>query len=728
MKSTTLLTCSLLIWAAASCTQKPTRYVNPLLGTETLWDSTELGFKPTRRTWGAETFPGSSLPNAMVQVSPVTTFRSGAGYQYEDSTILGFSHTNKGHWNLNHLPVLPISGEACVDDYGSRYSHETEEAHPAYYKVRLERYRVTAELTSTLRAAFHKYTFDDNADISMLINLPRSNEKVKNWGLHQNGSKSVSGYQETGKNTVYFWIETNQSIIAIDSLTDTSGNLIADSSDAAGASPVSDKYLTPIPRLRFEGTSNILEARIGISFVSEDGAKKNLESEIGSRSFNDIVAEGESVWDTLLGKISLKGGTDKEKKTFYSTFYKSMLWPALRSDVDGRHRDADGNIVKTDYSYYTIPSFWDDYRNKLVLLELIRPDVTADVIKSCMEIAERTGFLPTFFHGDHASTFITGAYLRGIHDFDIRSAYKMMLTNASKDSKARPYVNEYLEKGYVSEYDLHNVQIHTPAKASVTKTLEYSYDDYSISLLAKELGDTANYRTFSERSKNYKNVFDKTTGFMRGRTENGEWISEFDPCFPYYHFMYREATAWMSSFFAPHDTQGLIDLYGGTDRLEMKLDSLFTIPWKGYEAHNLSVFIGQYCHGNQPDHGYPFLYSLLGKPDKTQELVDTILSNFYSMGAHHLAYAGMDDAGEMSSWYVLSSLGIYTYSPAAPEYLVTVPLFRKSILDIGGQRTIIRRHGNSRSLDYFSSNGKRSDGHYISHKDLVDGGLDVYTK
>lgn len=721
-------TCALLLWLATSCGQRLTHNVNPLLGTETLWDSTELGFKPTRRTWGAETFPGASLPNAMVQVSPVTTFRSGAGYQYEDSVILGFSHTNKGHWNLNHLPVLPINGDVCVDDYGSEYSHETEEARPAYYKIRLPRYGVTAELTSTLRAAYHRYTFDDNHGVSLLVNLPRSNEKVKSWRLRQHDGKSVSGCQETGKNTVYFWMETNQDIIALDSLTKASGKLIADSPDAAGSSPVSKRYLDPIPYMKFSGESNVLEVRIGLSFVSEEGARKNLDAEIGGKSFKQIVKDGDRIWNELLGKIKVEGCTDKELKTFYSTFYKSMLWPALRSDVDGRHLDADGKVVKTDYAYYTIPSFWDDYRNKLVLLEMIRPDVTRDVIKSCMEIAGRTGYLPTFFHGDHASVFIAGSYLRGLRGFDIDEAYRMMVKNASRDSKARPFINEYLDKGYVSELDLHNVNIHTDAKASVTKTLEYAYDDYAVSLLAKELGDSATFRIFKERSKNYKNVFDKGTGFMRGRTESGDWISEFTPCFPYYHFMYREATAWMSSFFAPHDTQGLVDLYGGKENLEARLDSLFTIPWEGHEAHNLSVFIGQYCHGNQPDHGYPFIYSLIGKPEKTQALIDRILTDFYSMGEHHLAYAGMDDAGEMSSWYVLSALGIYTYSPADPEYVVTVPLFRKSVLDLNGRKVKITRHGNGRVPDHFTANGKDAEGPFVRHRDLLQGNLDIYTK
>ena len=388
--------------------------VNPFLGTETLWDSVELGFHPTRRTWGAETFPGSALPNAMVQASPVTMFRSGAGYQYEDSLIFGFSHTNKGHWNLNHIPVLPVRGEVSVDDYGSSFSHDRESARPAYYSVYLERYGAIVELTSTLRCAHHRYSWDESGERSVLFNLPRSNEHVNDYSINQESETSFSGHQHTGRQTVYFYAVANDEVVSIEEVSDDKGGDIADSPDAAGADPSQRrKYLRPIPVVRFEDSSEPLELKIGFSFVSVEGAKMNLEAEMLDKSFAQVRQDGNQVWNDLLGKIEVEGGSETQKNLFYSTLYRSMLWPCLRSDVDCTFIDPSGQVKKENFHYYTEPSFWDDYRNKLVLLGMLSPNVANDVINSCLVMGEHNdGFMPTFFHGDHASVFVTGSYLR----------------------------------------------------------------------------------------------------------------------------------------------------------------------------------------------------------------------------------------------------------------------------------------------------------------------------
>ena len=697
--------------------------VNTFLGTETLWDSVELGYHPTRRTWGAETFPGSALPNAMVQVSPVTTFRSGAGYQYEDTHIYGFSHTNKGHWNLNHIPVLPVRGEISVDDYGSTFSHDRESARPAYYNVYLDRFGVDVELTSTLRCAYHKYTWDKAGERSVLVNLPRSNERVDNYSITQESETVFSGFQKTGRQTVYFYAVASDKVVAIEEVTADKGGDIPDSHDAAGADPSRVRqYLKPIPVVRFEDSSKPLELKIGFSFVSVEGAKKNLEAEMIDKSFAQVKADGNKVWNELLGKIKVDGGTETQKNLFYSTLYRSMLWPCLRSDVDCTFRDPRGQERKEDFHYYTEPSFWDDYRNKLVLLGMLAPEVANDVISSCLVMGERRGFMPTFFHGDHASVFVTGSYLRGLRDYDVQKAYNMMLKNATVEGPARPYLQEYIDNGYVSEVELKGkIEIHTDAKASVTKTQEYSYDDYAVALLAKELGDTENYDMLMSRVHNYRNVFDKSILFARGKLADGRWVDNYDPCFPYFHYQFREATGWMSTFFAPHDTEGLIELFGEPEVFERQLDLLYTIPWEGHEAHNLSGFVGQYCHGNQPDHTSPFLYYFIGKPEKSQALIDYLLDNFYSMGRNDLAYSGMDDAGEMSSWFVLSAIGLYTYSPADPEYLVTVPLFDKVTFELGTKPFTIVREGASRKMKAVECNGKPIDGLFVDHSDLASG-------
>ncbi len=702
--------------------QRLTSLVNPFLGTETMTDSSELGFKPTWRTWGAEVFPGSSLPNAMAQLSPVTKFRSGSGYQYENSQIYGFSHTSKGHWNLNHIPIMPVDASATIGDYGSDFSHDEEEAHPAYYAVYLKRYNVDVRLTSTLRTGIHSYRYRNMPDEELvLLNLPRANEAVRGWRLDRVSDHSLCGYQNTGYN-VYFYITSNHRLSAVDSLTTYTGGLIEDDRDAAGAGSHSRKYRSPIPMLHFvpEGDTP-LELRVGISFTSIEGARKNLEEETSGKSFDRIRKEGDGQWEALLSKILVEGGSERQRSTFYSTLYRAFLWPALRSDADGSFLAPDGNVKTNGHRYYTDPSYWDDYRNKLILLGMISPDIAADVITSTTERGKARGFMPTFFHGDHACVFVTGSYLRGIRNFDVDVAYSLMLRNATVQGPSRPYLDEYLQNGWISELELHNPHTATEAKASVTKTQEYSYDDYAVMLLASALGDKENAGLLKKRIYNYRNLFNPDRGLFMGKLEDGSWVRNFDPCYPYFTYMYREATGWMSSFFAPHDTEGLIELYGGAERFESKLDSLFSIPWKGYEAHNLSGFIGQYCHGNQPDHTYPFLYSFIGKPEKSQAIIDLILDKYYSLGKHHLAYAGMDDAGEMSSWYVLSSIGLYTYSPADPEYLVTVPVFDRVAFTLGGNTFTIRKRGEGRRLAGFEYDGKPVKGLFISHDELLRG-------
>ncbi|HEX3006302.1 MAG TPA: GH92 family glycosyl hydrolase [Bacteroidales bacterium] len=692
---------AIALFAAVSlhAQKKSVDYVNPFLGTATLWDSVDIGYKPTHRTWGAEAFPGASLPNAMVQLTPLTMFRSGSGYQYEDTTILGFIHTSKGHWNLGHIPILPATGSFTVDNYGSRYNHKNESAHPGYYQVYLERYGIDAELTSTLRCAYHKYTFRKEQEKELIFNLSRSNESVRNWQIHQEGDNVMTGFQQTGEK-MYFYAVANHKIVNIDSLR---------------------KEKRVLTVVHFAKEAKPLELQIGFSFVSLKNAKENLEKEMLGKPFAQVRKEAADTWEALLSKIRVTGGTERQKGIFYSTLYRSFLWPALRSDINGDFTDMQGNIVNKGFRYYTEPSLWDDYRNKLVLLGMLSPDVTNDVIKSLIDKGEKTGFMPTFFHGDHAASFIAGSYLRGLKDFDVKSAYNLLLRNATIEGGTRPYISEYIEKGYIPEKDIANPVIETKATAGVTKTLEYAYDDYAVALLAKELGDSENFNMLMKRTKNYKNLFDPSTGLMCGRLENGEWVKNFDPEFPYYEYMYREANAWQSSFFAPHDPTGLVKLYKNNAEFEHKLDDLFSIPWKGIEAYNFSGFIGQYCHGNQPDHGFPYMYYFVDKQEKSQVMLDSIMNHFYDMGKEKLSYAGMDDAGEMSSWYVFNAMGIYPFSPAEPKYIVTVPLFDKVQISASPIRFTIQKRGTGKKIASITYENKKIEGYFISHEQLKSG-------
>lgn len=680
-----------------------TDFVNPFIGTTTLWDSADLGYKPTRRAWGGETFPGASLPNSMVQVTPVTMWRSGSGYQYEDTVIYAFAHTSKGHWNLCYAPFIAVSGNIAPKTYYSRFTHANESARPGYYQVYLEKYGINAEVTSTLRCAYHKYTYRNGQHKKLLADLSRSNEKVHNWKIEQKGDNSFAGYQETGA-SFFFYAVANHRIKNIESLKD------------------GDAEVTIVNYAESKNVSDPLEIKIGFSYVSVENARMNLESEMMSKSFEEVKADAENAWEALLSKIKVSGGTADQKETFYSTLYRSFLWPVLLSDANGAFRNAKGEVANKGFRYYSDPSFWDDYRNKLVLLGMIAPDITTDVIRSITDRGEIKGYMPTFFHGDHASVFVAGSYLRGIRGFDVQKAYRLLLNNAFVDGKGgRPHLQEYMERGWISEMDVPNPKLETVAKAAVTKTQEYSYDDYATALLAKALNDDANYKRLIKRADSYKHLFDPSTQLMRGRLANGNWITPFNPEQPYFEYMYREANGWQSAFFAPHDPEGFIELYPDKSAFEKKLDSLFTIPWKGYEAHNLTTFIGQYCHGNQPGHSSPYLYYFIGKQEKAQRILNLILDKYYRMGPERLAYAGMDDAGEMSSWYVLNAIGLYTYSPADPEYLITVPLFDKVAFDLNGKTFNILKKGNGEHIRKITYGGQKIEEYTIQHKQLQQG-------
>jgi predicted alpha-1,2-mannosidase len=684
-----------------------TKYVNPFIGTAPLTDSKIIGYNPPKgwRVWAGLTYPGSTLPNAMVQLTPVTAYHTGSGYQYEDTIIYGFAHTCKGHWNLCNIPILPVSdADNLTDKFGSRFSHKTESASPAYYHVFLNDYKVDVKLTSTLRCGYHQYNYKSNQNRQILFDLSKANNKVSSWNIRLVSDEAFEGYQEIGDDKIYFYGKLSRKI---EKLEKKRGN----TNEGFALVYVSN------------GGKKLVELKIGLSFVSVKNAKQNLDQEIANKSFEQVQKEGNQIWENLLSKIQIKGGTQKQRELFYSSLYRSFQWPALRSDVNGEYRDVRGKVVKANFNYYTLPSLWDTYRNKLVLLSILSPKVTIDVIKTLQDIGDKTGFIPTFFHGDHAAAFIAGAYQRGLRNFDVKDVYRLLLRNANVEGGTRPYISEYIKKGYISSPQVDSPNVETKGKAGVAKTLEYAFDDYAVARLAMALKDTTNYRILMVRSKNYKNVFDPSTRFMRGRLSNGDWVKNFNPRYPYYEYMYREANAWQVSFFAPQDIPGLVRLYGGKKSFEAKLDSFFTLPWNPeYIARNISCFVGQYCQGNQPDHEAPFLYYFVGKPDKSQKILDTIIENFYGIGEKGLALPGMDDAGEMSAWYVFTSSGLYPYSSADAKYIVTVPIFDEVTWKINNKKVIIKKMGKGRNMKEIIVNGEKNKGYFVPHKLFRRGG------
>jgi len=716
-----------------------TSYVNPFIGTTVLTDSADLGYVPPWRTWNGLLGPAATVPFAMVQVVPVTTYGSGSGYEYEINTIKAIAQTSGTQWGRLNIPIMPLEGDNfTADDFASSYSHSNEEAHPGYYRVLLERYNIKAELTATKRCAYHKYTYLGGQDKKLAFDLVHSGGGSSSWELNKAGNNIVTGKQ----GNLYFYAVMNEKIKSIDIYKRNPNQPdIPRSGQGAGG----QRKLTgniDIPIISFENSDKPLEVKIGISSISFEGAKLNYDKEIADKSFNQVYKDADDSWEKLLNKIKVTGGTEKQKVMFYSCLYRQFWFPSITSDVNGEIAVWDGrrrvpgetstpapttNVMNPGFETYSSPAFWDTFRTKLVLLDMLLPDVSNNIIKSLILSGERSGFLPTSFHGDFGSSYITGSYLRGIKDYDVKKAYQLMLNNANTPTGqgvrgARPHNAQYLELGYVPEENIQNPVTETVSTAGTTKTLEFAYSDYSIALIAKELGDTATYNSMMKRSKNYKNVFDTQTEFMRGRLADGTWVTPFNPLYPYYEFMYREANAWQSTFFVPHDTEGLISLFKSPADFEQKVDSLFSIPWGGYAIDNVSCFMGQFCMGNQPDFNYPYLYYFINKPEKSQAILNKLLADYFGMGPEELALPGMDDQGSMTGWYVLNAIGIYPYSPADPKYIVSVPIFDKIEMELDDKTTFtIQKKNSGRKITDISYDGKKLNGYFINYDEMKKG-------
>ena len=694
-----------------------TKYVNPLFGTTTLWDKEDLGYemsenpiyrtvlteegrrpaKGKTRAWGGETYPGASMPHGMVQASPVTCWGSGTGYQYEDPYIYGFFHTSHGHWGQGHFPTLPVSGNFNPDNYASTYSHKKEVAQAGYYSVYLDRYKVNAELTVNFRSAHHRHTFKKGKDKHIMMNLSRTNSVRPGnarWTFEQVDDNSFKGSQ----NGMYFYAVASEKI--------------------TGTRTVNGAR-EQFTLIDFADGSKVVELQIGFSYTSTEKAQLNLEREIMGKTFDEVRQMADQTWEETLSKIKVTGGTELQKSLFYSGLYRVMQNPNLRSDAD----------VDASETVYSSNNYWDTYANKLVILQMLEPELVANVIRSDIQRAERSGFLHSGFHGDFSTSFIAGSYLRGIRGFDVQKAYQYCLNNATRswvDGRrgGRKYGEEYRAQGWIAENQVAHPTVKTEedeAKASVQKTVEYAYSDYSVALLANELGDKENYNLLMQRSKNYRNLFDKSTGFLRARWADGSWVTPYDPGIPYYVYMYRESNGWMSTFFAPQDPEGLVSLFPSKQAVEDKLDQLFSTPFAGYEADNMTGWYGQYCVGNQPSQGISYYYYFVGKPEKAQQKIDTIMERYYAMGKEGLAYAGMDDEGSLSAWYVMNAMGLYSFSPAEPQYIVTVPVFDKVEFTMGNTTFTVTKKGNGRKLAGITYDGRELNGYFIRHDELQKG-------
>ncbi|HEX7652593.1 MAG TPA: glycoside hydrolase family 92 protein, partial [Verrucomicrobiae bacterium] len=431
------------------------------------------------------------------------------------------------------------------------------------------------------------------------------------------------------------------------------------------------------------------------------------------------------------GRIEIKGGTEKQRALFYSTLYNSLLTPRLqaRKDTPRWGRNHDGQPL--DYDRYSPIAFWDTGRNQIVLLTLLEPEVKTNILRTHLEMAREEGWMHTSFYGDHAVFMYLGDWERGV-PFDYASVYEYLRKNAMDPAGPRGDLAEYLKNGWVhDDFQEHPSPPNADGHAGVDKTLEYSWDDYALAQFAKKLGREADYQMFLARAHNYTNVFDPTTGFMRGRQADGSWISPFDPAEPYYNYMMKEASGWQNFWLVPHDVQGLVNLVGGREAFLKKLDTFFNTPYapKGI-ARDVTGMIGLYCQGNQPDQQVPYYYNYAGQPWKSQEVVRKVLSLMYGSDKYGLALPGMDDQGSTSSWYVFSALGFYTVDPASPNYIIGSPLFDEATVHLGnGKDLVIQAKNNSAKNLYIQSatlNGQPWNKPWFSHADIANGGKFVF--
>ncbi len=701
----------LLLTVNTFCQQNSnfTDFVNPFLGTG----------------GHGHTFPGASVPFGMVQLSPDTRMEGWdacSAYYGTDTIIYGFSHTHlsgTGCSDYGDILVMPVTGNVSLANYGyrSRFHQDGggEQAKAGYYKVYLDKYRITAELTTTKRAGFHRYTFPASRNAGIVIDL-KHRDKVLESSLRLVSDTEVEGMRISRawaqRQIVYF--------VARFSKPFTSCRINNHDENILIGKEI--KYDSIISCFSFSTNENEkILVKVGLSAVSCDGARKNLDAEIPGWDFDKTVNYASLAWDNELGRISVDGGTPEQKITFYTALYHAFLAPNLYMDVDGNYRGRDLKVHHADgFNYYTVFSLWDTYRAAHPLYTLTEPKRDNDFIKTFLRQYEEGGMLPVWelsgnetecMIGYHSVPVIVDAYLKGIRNFDAGEALEAMKHSAEQDRFGLKY---YRSQGFIPG---------DKESESVSRTLEYCYDDWCIAQMAKSLGKEDDYKTYIQRAQYYKNIFDPSTGFMRAKMNN-TWFSPFDPA--EVNFNYTEANAWQYSFYVPQDMDGFISLYGGREKFAEKLDAMFSAESNttGREQSDISGMIGQYAHGNEPSHHMAYLYDYAGQPWKTQELVHRICKDLYTNARDGLC--GNEDCGQMSAWYVLSAMGFYSLTPGSQVYAIGSPLFPMTSIHLENGKTFtIKAEGLSGNNFYIQSaklNGVSYSKSYITHSDILSGG------
>ncbi len=719
--------------------KQPADYANALVGTAPLDRQALIGNAPPpgEKPYSGFTSPGAALPHSSIDLAPINTnlaFTYPAGvrtsYFYPNLTMKGF--TSGGRYGPT---VMPVVGNWTVPPQRrvSLYDKATEIASPGYYAVDLTTFKTKVEMTATTWTGLFRFTFPQSHKAHVLLDLGGRGGTVEIVGnnIVRGKANTRAKHREDTAGNTYFVAKFSVPFKSFGTFRQIppkpgSGSLIGRKDVHSGARHVSGHYAGSY--VRFETTPGqqvLMKIAHGHSYAE---AMQRMQAEDPGWDFARVRHQARAAWTRKLNLIQVAGGTEKQKMLFYSCLLHALVSPRLLARKGEKFTTMSGATETARYDRYGPVALWDTGRNQIVLMMLLEPRVTANVLRSELDLARESGYMETSFHGDNAVFLYLGAWNRGYH-FDWAAAYKYLRKNAMDPHGPRNDLAEYKKNGWISDF-IPNGNPNPPyagGKAGVATTLNFSWDDHALALYAKRLGKNEDYRMFLARARNYRNMFDPSIGFMRGRTADGQWISPFDPQEPYYNFMMKEASGWSDLWLVPHDVQGLINLLGGRAKFAAKLDRFFSIPYhpKGI-CRDCTGVIGQYVQGNQPDQQVPYYYDWAGQPWKTQRLVRKIMHLMYGSDASGYAFPGMDDNGATSSWYVFSAMGFYPVDPSSPYYILGSPIFDDITMHMGNGKTfeIVAKHNSAKNMYIQSAtlNGKPWNKPWFSQADIARGG------
>ncbi len=686
-----------------------TRLVDPMIGTG----------------GHGHTFPGATVPFGMVQLSPDTRWEDwdgSSGYHYSDKTIMGFSQTHLSGTGapeycdvlfmptVGNVQILPGDEIDSKSGYRSAFRHENEYASPGYYSVLLDDYNVKAELTATTHAGMQRYTFPASGKSNIIIDL-KNRDHVLESNIEIVSDTEIQGLRKSrrwaSEQYVYFYAKFSKPF--------TTFGIAVNDSLKEGINNASGQNIRAFVQFPTAENEQVL-VKVGISAVDIDGAKKNLEAEISVWDFEKVVQDAKEKWNTFLSKIDVEGGTEKQRRIFYTGLYHTAIAPNEFMDVDKRFRGVDHQIhTANGFTNYTVFSLWDTFRANMPLYTIIDPARYTDWIKTFLEMYRIGGKLPQWelagnytgvMIGYHTHSVILDGYVNGIRGFDAELAYEAM-------KKRVENIGYFNDLGFIPA---------DKVGGSVSMVMEYAYNDWCVAQMAKSLNKPQDFQDFTCRSQFYKNLFDPSTGFMRPKNADRTWVSPFDPAEGSEHFV--EGNSFQYSLFAPQDVNGLIDMIGGDEKFIAWMDTLFTEQSKHDEnAIDATGLIGQYAHGNEPSHHMAYLYNYAGTPWKTQAIVRKILDTMYDDKPDGLS--GNEDCGQMSAWYILSAMGFYQVCPGTPEYIIGTPIFDRVTINLeNGKKFIVQANHVSDKNIYIQSatlNGLPLTKSWFTHDDILNG-------